>query len=377
VRVSVVIPALNEEAAIEECLRAVRAQTLPVELIVVDNGSEDRTPEIASEYCDKVLVMPGASLATLRDAGAKASCGDIIVTTDADCVPPPHWLERLVEPFQDPRVVAVGGAFKPLNVNPFSRFYCWCSSITQGVLGLFQGANMAYRREAYLRSPGYTGAKRAEYPGGIVSALLSVLGALMGLPLLMGLGAGYVGSEMLTFLVRQRSNLRLSHVTLLAMVVVYFSRRFLNAFSWNLALGVLVGVFGYQVIAQDIRLAIEDLKMFKTRGAPEKTIWDRLRNVLELGLGGLPGWACEAAKSPETRITMVLEVEGLSFSCTGRGDPGLTYTHPRDMVARRSSYTCGRTLMVGADKAAVDLPREMLEALRRGAPVEVGLLYRV
>ena len=312
-RVSVVIPALNEEAAIEECLRAVRAQTLPVELIVVDNGSEDRTPEIASEYCDKVLVMPGASLATLRDTGAKASCGDIIVTTDADCVPPPHWLERLVEPFQDPRVVAVGGAFKPLNVNPFSRFYCWCSSITQGVLGLFQGANMAYRREAYLRSPGYTGAKRAEdwnlswrlrflgktryqrsaytyteipfnrqieYPGGIVSALLSVLGALMGLPLLMGLGAGYVGSEMLTFLVRQRSNLRLSHVTLLAMVVVYFSRRFLNAFSWNLALGVLVGVFGYQLIAQDIRLAIEDLKMFKTRGAPEKTIWDRLRNVL-------------------------------------------------------------------------------------------------
>ncbi len=97
----------------------------------------------------------------------------------------------------------------------------------------------------------------------------------------------------------------------------------------------------------------------------------------ELGLGGLPGWACEEAKSPETRITMVLEVEGLSFSCTGRGDPGLTYTHPRDMVARRSSYTCGRTLMVGADKAAVDLPREMLEALRRGAPVEVGLLYRV
>lgn len=311
--ISVVIPALNEEVIIEECLKSIRRQTHPVELILIDNGSIDKTPQIAKQYCDKVLIRPGYTLAEMRDLGAREATGDIIVTTDADCIAPEHWIEELIKPFQDPKVPAVGGAFRPLNKNPLSSFYCWCSAIMQGTFGLFQGANMAYTKQAYLASPGYTGAKRAEdwnlswrirnqgktrylrraytrteipfnrqieYPGGILSAILSIIGALLNIPLLMGLGAGYVGSEMLTFLYRHKSNLRRSHLTITAIVVVYFSRRFINAFSWYLSLGILLGILGYHLISEDLRETIEELKLYKTQETHGNGLSDKIKLAL-------------------------------------------------------------------------------------------------
>ena len=311
--VSVVIPALNEEVIIESCLQSIRRQTHPVELILIDNGSVDRTPEIAAKYCDIVLIKPGYTLAEMRDLGARTASGDIVVTTDADCIAPENWIEELVKPFQDPKVAAVGGAFRPLNKNPLSSFYCWCSSIMQGTFGLFQGANMAYTKEAYLKSPGYADAKRAEdwnlswkirkqgktrylrraytrteipfnrqieYPGGILSAILSLIGAVINHPLLMGLGAGYVGSEIMTFLYRHKSNLRRSHMALTALVIVYFSRRFINAFSWNLILGILLGIFGFHVISEDIRQAIEDLKLYKVQENHSNSYLDKIKRSL-------------------------------------------------------------------------------------------------
>jgi len=93
--ISVVIPALNEEVIIEECLKSIRRQTHPVELIVIDNGSIDQTPEIAEKYCDMVLIRPEYSLAQMRDLGAIEASGDIIVTTDADCIAPENWSRNL------------------------------------------------------------------------------------------------------------------------------------------------------------------------------------------------------------------------------------------------------------------------------------------
>ena len=96
-KVSVVIPALNEEVIIEECLQSIRRQTHPVELILIDNGSIDRTPQIAEQYCDKVHIKPGYTLAEMRDHGAREATGDIIVTTDADCIAPENWIEEIIE----------------------------------------------------------------------------------------------------------------------------------------------------------------------------------------------------------------------------------------------------------------------------------------
>ena len=317
-KISVVIPALNEEASIERCLRSIRRQDQQVELILIDNGSVDRTPEIAAQHCDRVLVKPGLSLAEMRDLGAREAQGEIVVTTDADCEAPPHWIRELTRPFENPRVVAVGGAIRPLNRNQLSRFYCWMSALVQGFLHLFQGANMAYRRDVYLRSPGYASAKRAEdwnlswvlrgygatrfirrayifteipfnrqveYPGIILSALLIFAGGALGWVNTVGFGLGYILSEFYTFIYRHRSNLRRSHVALIALALVYLFQWALPVVNYMFLVGFLAGVFAYHFISEDIRIAIESLKLYKLRAEPESGLIGMVKRGLIEAMG--------------------------------------------------------------------------------------------
>lgn len=84
----------------------------------------------------------------------------------------------------------------------------------------------------------------------------------------------------------------------------------------------------------------------------------------------------EAARSGETVISLKLEAGSEEFTVRGRGHPGLTYTDPGDIVVRKSGYVCGRTLMVGADKAACDIPDEFRRALKDdGVEVTVTISF--
>ena len=69
-------------------------------------------------------------------------------------------------------------------------------------------------------------------------------------------------------------------------------------------------------------------------------------------------------KQEKSRITITLEAAGIVDVIQGKGDRGLTFTHSCEMVGRKSLFTSDRTIMVGADKAAVDLKRNLIEALR-------------
>ena len=84
----------------------------------------------------------------------------------------------------------------------------------------------------------------------------------------------------------------------------------------------------------------------------------------ETGLAQLPAEIKQAARNPDTVITFTLQTMNHIFTATGKGDPELNYTDPMDMVARKSSYTCGRTLMIASDKVAVDLPLSLVEELK-------------
>jgi glycosyltransferase involved in cell wall biosynthesis len=88
-RLSVVIPALNEESNIPATLSAVPVDRLrrigyDVELLVVDNGSSDRTAEVARENGARVLIQPVRGYGNAYKAGFANSTGDIIATGDAD-----------------------------------------------------------------------------------------------------------------------------------------------------------------------------------------------------------------------------------------------------------------------------------------------------
>ena len=66
----------------------------------------------------------------------------------------------------------------------------------------------------------------------------------------------------------------------------------------------------------------------------------------------------------EAVITFTLNVGGKRFVATGRGHPELTFSHPSDIVVRKSGYICGRTMMIKSDKAACDVPKEVISLLR-------------
>lgn len=81
-------------------------------------------------------------------------------------------------------------------------------------------------------------------------------------------------------------------------------------------------------------------------------------------LANLDSTIKELAASETTRIVLVMDVNGVIERVTGRGAPGLTYTDSVSMVARTSSYQCGRTLMIYADKAASDLSKDFINSLK-------------
>jgi len=85
----------------------------------------------------------------------------------------------------------------------------------------------------------------------------------------------------------------------------------------------------------------------------------------------------EAARKLGAEIVIIIEAGGVREVVKAYGSPKLTFTHPTDIVIRKSDYTCGRTVAIRADKAARDLSRDLVEKLRRpGEPVRITLLVR-
>jgi len=91
---SFVIPAFNESANIGRCVGSIQRhvpQALGHEVIVVDNGSTDDTPSIASRAGARILPSDASTIAGVRNAGAAAAKGSILVFLDGDCALTPEW----------------------------------------------------------------------------------------------------------------------------------------------------------------------------------------------------------------------------------------------------------------------------------------------
>ena len=82
------------------------------------------------------------------------------------------------------------------------------------------------------------------------------------------------------------------------------------------------------------------------------------------GAADLPPEFKEAARKKGAQITITIEAGELKEIVRAKGSPRLLFTHPADLVVRKTDYVCGRTLAIGADKAASDLSRKLFEKLR-------------
>ena len=79
-----------------------------------------------------------------------------------------------------------------------------------------------------------------------------------------------------------------------------------------------------------------------------------------------------------SKITMLIKAGEIVETVNAFGSPRLILTHPKDMVVRKSSYVCSRTLATRADKAAWDLSRKLVEKLRNPKQkVKITLVVKV
>lgn len=108
--VSVIVAARNAAATLPRCLQSLRALEYPeVELIVIDDGSEDETAAMATAAGARVLSSGGRGPSAARNLGVRQATHDIVAFTDADCVVPRHWLRSLVTGLRTSRAAGAGG----------------------------------------------------------------------------------------------------------------------------------------------------------------------------------------------------------------------------------------------------------------------------
>jgi glycosyltransferase involved in cell wall biosynthesis len=156
VKITVNIAVKDRRAMLAACLDGLAAQTFrDFDAVVVDNGSNDGTPDEAAVprgFDVKVLTELG-SLGAVRNAGVRASDGEIVAFVDSDCVPTPSWLERGVAAFTDASVAVVQGTTLP---DPSAERGRW--DATQEITSFtqrYEACNLFYKRDVLLSAGGF------------------------------------------------------------------------------------------------------------------------------------------------------------------------------------------------------------------------------
>ena len=111
-KISVIIPVKNMAGKIEQCLKAVFAQSLPpYEVIVVDGHSTDGTAEQAQNFPVRIFYQDYGAAGAARQIGVEHAEGEYLAFTDGDCIPGNDWLKSLAGGFRA-GIVGVGGGIK-------------------------------------------------------------------------------------------------------------------------------------------------------------------------------------------------------------------------------------------------------------------------
>jgi len=163
-KLSFVIPAYNEEARVGKCLTSVLKEIegkAGVEVVVVNNASTDRTKEIAQSFAGvRVVDEQQKGLVRARQAGYKATTGDLIANVDSDTVVPQGWAAYVLRAFEkDKKLVALSGPYIYYDLSSFNRilvkifyFFGYIFYLSNHFIfhkgAMLQGGNFILRRSA-------------------------------------------------------------------------------------------------------------------------------------------------------------------------------------------------------------------------------------
>lgn len=154
--VSVIVPCLDAERDLAVCLASVHACRYPaLELIVVDNGSRDRSVEIANQYATRVYEIPGVTISALRNRAAAEAQGRILAFLDADCVPHPNWLREGVSALRPEPCVAGHAYDVPEDASWIERDWSLQRDPGRHEAAGLPGGNLFVEKDAFHRIGGF------------------------------------------------------------------------------------------------------------------------------------------------------------------------------------------------------------------------------
>jgi glycosyltransferase involved in cell wall biosynthesis len=163
IKISVIVPALNEDKLIGRLLESLARQSVkPDEVLIVDAGSTDKTVELGRKSGAIVYINAGQGEYPARNFGAHLSCGDIIIQTSADTIFKPDTIEKVQLEFEkDTRLGAVAGPGLPYDGPVWAKieyrlYYraldLWCK-ISRSRLASTNF--VAIRRDCFLKTHGF------------------------------------------------------------------------------------------------------------------------------------------------------------------------------------------------------------------------------
>lgn len=164
-KISVVIPAFNEENYIGKTLQSIRSLELnghELEILVIDGDSTDRTAEIAKSFKATVKHEPHKGIGFARQHGLMHATGEIVAFTDADTVVPKNWLLKHLEALSQQEVSFSYGTFRVTDgkfpyfyyINYLQPLWIWLAYYLWGK-PLAAGQNMAFWRKKALKIGGF------------------------------------------------------------------------------------------------------------------------------------------------------------------------------------------------------------------------------
>lgn len=176
--VTAVIPAFNEAAVIERTIDSVLASDVPVDVVVVDDGSTDGTADIVArryhrERRLRLIRQANGGKSAALGAGIAVCRTEVIVALDGDTLFAPTTVRRLIEPMSDPRIAAVAGTAEVGNLeNALTRWQA-VEYVTQqelerrawdafGAVPIVPGAVGAWRRRPLVEAGGFSSDTLAE-----------------------------------------------------------------------------------------------------------------------------------------------------------------------------------------------------------------------